>query len=105
MIDISITAYRGFSAVAGETNLSTLLSNIRGGTYFPAVHKVEEQLRLGDLAKANAIKKQLPFFTLTGNYHTVRQSHSLIRYNPVITIDVDDLEDGRIGGCASSPRV
>lgn len=109
MIDISITAYRGFSAVAGETNLSTLLSNIRGGTYFPAVHKVEEQLRLGDLAKANAIKKQLPFFTLTGNYHTVRQSHSLIRYNPVITIDVDDLEDGRIEGVrqalASDPDV
>lgn len=109
MIDISITAYRGFSAVAGETNLSTLLSNIRGGAYFPAVHKVEEQLRLGDLAKANAIKKQLPFFTLTGNYHTVRQSHSLIRYNPVITIDVDDLEDGRIEGVrqalASDPDV
>ncbi len=109
MIDISITAYRGFSAVAGETNLSTLLSNIRGGTYFPAVHKVEEQLRLGDLAKANAIKKQLPFFTLTGNYHTVRQSHSLVRYNPVITIDVDDLEDGRIEGVrqalASDPDV
>lgn len=109
MIDISITAYRGFSAVAGETNLSTLLSNIRGGAYFPAVHKVEEQLRLGDLAKANAIKKQLPFFTLTGNYHTVRQSHSLVRYNPVITIDVDDLEDGRIEGVrqalASDPDV
>ena len=109
MIDISITAYRGFSAVAGETNLSTLLSNIRGGAYFPAVHKVEEQLRLGDLAKANAIKKQLPFFTLTGNYHTVRQSHSLIRYNPAITIDVDDLEDGRIEGVrqalASDPDV
>ena len=109
MIDISITAYRGFSAVAGETNLSTLLSNIRGGAYFPAVNKVEEQMRLGDLAKANAIKKQLPFFTLTGNYHTVRQSHSLIRYNPVITIDVDDLEDGRIEGVrqalASDPDV
>lgn len=109
MIDISITAYRGFSAVAGETNLGTLLSNIRGGTYFPAVHKVEEQLRLGDLAKANAIKKQLPFFTLTGNYQTVRQSHSLIRYNPVITIDVDDLEDDQIEGVrqalASDPDV
>ena len=66
-------------------------------------------MRLGDLAKANAIKKQLPFFTLTGNYHTVRQSHSLIRYNPVITIDVDDLEDGRIEGVrqalASDPDV
>lgn len=109
MIDISITAYRGFSAVAGETNLGTLLSNIRGGTYFPAVHKVEEQLRLGDLTKANAIKKQLPFFTLTGNYQTVRQSHSLIRYNPVITIDVDDLEDDQIEGVrqalASDPDV
>lgn len=105
MIDISITAYRGFSAVAGETNLGTLLSNIRSGTYFPAVHKVEEQLRLGNLTKANAIKKQLPFFTLTGNYQTLRQPHSLIRYNPVITIDVDDLEDDQIESVRQSLAV
>jgi len=95
MNDIKITAYRGFSAVSGETNLTTVITNIRNGAYFHTVQKVEQHLRLGDLAKANAVKKQLPFFTLTGNYSSLRQAHSLLRYNPVITIDVD----GLAGGC------
>lgn len=102
MTDISISCYRGFSAVAGETNLSTLIAHIRSGTYFPTVHKVEQQLKLGNIAKANAIKKQLPFFTLTGNYETVRQPPSLVRYNPVITIDVDNIEDDRIDSVRQS---
>ena len=96
MNDIKITAYRGFSAVSGETNLTTVITNIRNGAYFHTVQKVEQHLRLGNLAKANAVKKQLPFFTLTGNYSSLRQAHSLLRYNPVITIDVDGLADDRV---------
>lgn len=61
MNNIKITAYRGFSAVSGETNLTTVITNIRNGAYFHTVQKVEQHLRLGDLAKANAVKKQLPF--------------------------------------------
>ena len=90
MKDLMITAYSGFSTVSGETNLTTVITNIRNGAYFHTVRKVEQQLRLGDLSKANAIKKQLPFFTLTGNYSALRQPYSLLRYNPVITVDVDD---------------
>ena len=88
MKDLMITAYSGFSTVSGETNLTTVITNIRNGAYFHTVRKVEQQLRLGDLSKANAIKKQLPFFTLTGNYSALRQPYSLLRYNPVITVDV-----------------
>lgn len=61
MKDLMITAYSGFSTVSGETNLTTVITNIRNGAYFHTVRKVEQQLRLGDLSKANAIKKQLPF--------------------------------------------
>lgn len=96
MNDILITAYRGFSAVSGETNLTTVITNIRNGAYFHTVQKVEQHMRLGDLTKANAVKKQLPFFTLTGNYSSSRQPYSLLRYNPVITVDVDDLTDDRV---------
>nr|WP_302831925.1 VapE domain-containing protein [uncultured Bacteroides sp.] len=93
MQDITVSAYRGFSRVEDETNLSTLISNIRGGTYFRLVRRVEEQFLLGNVSKANDIKRQIPFFTLTGNYSSVRQPYSLVRYNPVVTIDVDDLAD------------
>lgn len=96
MKDLMITAYSGFSTVSGETNLTTVITNIRNGAYFHTVQKVEQQLRLGNLSKANAIKKQLPFFTLTGNYSALRQPYSLLRYNPVITVDVDDLADDRV---------
>mgnify|MGYP007106910338 CR=1 FL=1 len=77
MKDLMITAYSGFSTVSGETNLTTVITNIRNGAYFHTVRKAEQQLRLGDLSKANAIKKQLPFFTLTGNYSALRQPYSL----------------------------
>ena len=96
MKDLMITAYSGFSTVSGETNLTTVITNIRNGAYFHTVRKVEQQLRLGDLSKANAIKKQLPFFTLTGNYSALRQPYSLLHYNPVITVDVDELADDRV---------
>lgn len=66
MKDLMITAYSGFSTVSGETNLTTVITNIRNGAYFHTVRKVEQQLRLGDLSKANAIKKQLPFFYTHG---------------------------------------
>lgn len=96
MKDIQVTAYQGFSKVAGETCLSTIISNIRSSTYFLTVQKVEQQCLMGNIAKANEIKKRLPFFSLTANYGEVRQPYSLLRYNPVITIDVDDIAEDRI---------
>lgn len=96
MEEIKVTAYRGFSLVTGETNLSTLIANIRNGANLLLVQKVEQQCLAGNIAKANEIKKRLPFFTLTANYTRSRQPFSLQRYNPIITIDVDELADDRV---------
>ena len=40
MKDLMITAYSGFSTVSGETNLTTVITNIRNGAYFHTVRKV-----------------------------------------------------------------
>lgn len=93
---MQVTTYRGFSKVSGEMNLSALLGNIRTGMYFPLVHKIEEQVLLGDIAKADRIKRQLPFFTLTANYGELRRPHSLMHYNDVITVDVDHVPEERL---------
>lgn len=96
MKDIKVTTYRGFSNVSGEINLSTLMGNIRTGMYLPIVRKIEEQVQLGDIAKADRIKRQLPFFTLTANYGELRRPYSLMHYNDVITVDVDHVPTERL---------
>lgn len=57
MKDMKVTTYRGFSKVSGEITLSALLGNIRTGMYYPLVRKIEEQVLLGDIAKADRIKR------------------------------------------------
>lgn len=50
----------------------------------------------GKVEEANHVKKQLPFRTLTANYRERRLAPSITRYNPVITLDIDDLEERQL---------
>ena len=50
----------------------------------------------GKTEEANNVKKQLPFRTLTANYRERRLAYGIIRYNPIITLDLDELEEDRL---------
>lgn len=96
MNDINITTYRGFSTVSGTTTLTAVIEGIRQGAYAHLIRRIEDQLRLGNVAKAEEIKRQLPFFTLTAHYAECRRSHSITGYEHVLTIDVDKLTDEQL---------
>lgn len=51
----------------------------------------------GKEEEANRMKAQLPYRTLTGNYAQRRLAGSLVRYNPVITLDIDKLHPSQVG--------
>lgn len=96
MKDITITTYRGYSTVTGETTLTRSIADIRQGKHVQFVHKIESLVAEGRIEEADKVKKQLPFLTLTANYSKERLAHSILRYHPVITVDIDKLSDEQV---------
>lgn len=91
-----MTTYRGFSAVSGETTFTQDMADIRNGKHAKLIIKIASLVAQGKVEEANHVKKQLPFRTLTANYRERRLAPSITRYNPVITLDIDDLEEGQL---------
>lgn len=95
--DIAITTYRGYTAVTGETTLTQCIEEIRNGKYVRLIQRIERLMAEGKEEEANRVKAQLPYRTLTGNYAQRRLAGSLVRYNPVITLDIDKLHPSQVG--------
>ena len=95
MESISVTTYRGFSTVNGETTLAQDMADIKNGKYARLIIKIASLVIQGT-EEANNVKKQLPFRTLTANYRERRLAYGIIRYNPIITLDLDELEEDRL---------
>ena len=96
MENIPVTTYRGFSTVSGETTFTQDMADIRNGKHAKLIIKIASLVAQGKVEEANHVKKQLPFRTLTANYRERRLAPSITRYNPVITLDIDDLEEGQL---------
>lgn len=91
-----MTTYRGFSTVSGETTFTQDMADIKNGKHAKLIIKIASLVAQGKVEEANHVKKQLPFRTLTANYRERRLAPSITRYNPVITLDIDDLEEGQL---------
>lgn len=96
MENIPVTTYRGFSTVSGETTFTQDMADIRNGKHAKLIIKIASLVAQGKVEEANHVKKQLPFRTLTANYRERRLAPSITRYNPVITLDIDDLEERQL---------
>ena len=96
MENIPVTTYRGFSTVSGETTFTQDMADIKNGKHAKLIIKIASLVAQGKVEEANHVKKQLPFRTLTANYRERRLAPSITRYNPVITLDIDDLEEGQL---------
>lgn len=92
MNSINVTAYRGYSQVIGELSLQQMFHLIQSGAYANKIQDIEKAMQAGDLAKADHIKRQLPFYTLTANYQMCRQAYSLKLYNDLPVLDFDDMQ-------------
>ena len=102
MENIPVTTYRGFSAVSGETTFTQDMADIKNGKHAKLIIKIASLVAQGKVEEANHVKKQLPFRTLTANYRERRLAPSITRYNPVITLDIDDLDSWSRPGPSST---
>ena len=76
MENLKATTYRGYSQVSGDIALTQLIEFMRGNTYREPITRIREALAQGDSDKADRIKRQLPYFTITANYLERRLPYS-----------------------------
>lgn len=86
-----MSTYRGLSLVSGSINIRQQFDLIRGDIYRERVHRLRDAMKAGESAKADRMKKQLPYCTLTATYTKERLAYSLDRYQDIITLDCDDM--------------
>lgn len=91
MENIVITTYRGLSLVSGNISIRQLFEFIRGDVYRDRIRRLREAMEAGDTAKADRMKKQLPYHTITATYVKERLAYSLDKYQDIITVDCDDM--------------
>ena len=68
MENISITTYRGLSLVSGSISIRQMFEFIRGEIYRDRIRRLREAMDAGETVKADHMKKQLPYCTITATY-------------------------------------
>ena len=92
MKKIMATTYRGYTNVSGEITLEQAIQEIRTGKCKKSIERLQLLMQDNDQESVDRVKRQLPLFTVTGNFGERRLPWSLIRYNPLVTIDIDYLK-------------
>ena len=90
MENISITTYRGLSLVSGSISIRQMFEFIRGDIYRDRIRRLREAMDAGETVKADHMKKQLPYCTITATYAKERLAYSLDKYQDIITLDCDE---------------
>lgn len=84
MENISITTYRGLSLVSGSISIRQMFEFIRGDVYRDRIRRLREAMDAGETVKADHMKKQLPYCTITATYAKERLAYSLDKYQDKI---------------------
>ena len=69
---------------------------IRGDIYRDRIRRLREAMDAGETVKADHMKKQLPYCTITATYAKERLAYSLDKYQDIITLDCDDMPAEKI---------
>ncbi len=82
---------------AGSITFTQDMADIKNGKHAKLIIKIASLVAQGKVEEANHVKKQLSLQEPHGeNYREKRLAPSITRYNPVITLDIDDLEERQL---------
>ena len=98
VIMVQTSIFVSFKNYLGDSSLVKVLTDIREGRYEPPVLELRKKLSDGDKDGAEQIKKGLPAFTVSATYKGRRTKAHLTGYNPLLILDLDGLQPGRIDG-------
>ena len=96
MNTINATTYKGLSAVSGSISIKQLFELIRSNTYRERIQRLRLATEAGENDKADRMKRQLPYHTVTATYSTERLACSLATYQDIITLDCDEMPAERL---------
>lgn len=90
--ELDMTCYKGYSKVINQISVKRFIELIRGGFFRKPINEIRQLLAEGDCLKANGLKCNLPYYTITATYREERLAYSLVRYNDLVMLDFDDME-------------
>jgi hypothetical protein len=88
---MKITLFSDLHRNRGIVSLESILEEIKSGRYAASVNRIRESVAQGDMVKAGELKKELPAFTLSGEYEGSRKTPNLVHYNGLVMLDFDKL--------------
>lgn len=91
MENIIVSTYRGLSLVSGEMSIEQLFELIRGNAFRDRILRLRDAVESGETDKAERMKKQLSFLTITTTYIEQRLAYSIAAYQDIITLDCDEM--------------
>lgn len=82
-----------WSPLNRELTVGETLNEIKDGKYRTQILRLRSLLKDGNLEAYNNHKKNLPAITFGGTFKETRKKSSLKRYNSIIVLDVDKLDE------------
>jgi hypothetical protein len=82
-----------WSQISLDTTIESILSDIKSDKHKVQVENLREQLKKGNKDYYDNYKKRLPAVTFSATFNIRRTGENLKKYNPIIVIDIDKLDE------------
>src|SRR5690554_792593 len=87
----TITTYKNFNIPIEDVSLSSIISNIKSGTYHDSINAIRMAKGMGKPERADQLKKELLAFTPSATFKDGRKKELLTAYSGCVHLDFDKL--------------
>lgn len=87
----TITTYKNFNIPIEDVSLSSIISNIKTGTYHDSINAIRMAKGMGKPERADQLKKELLAFTPSATFKNGRKKELLTAYSGCVHLDFDKL--------------
>ena len=87
----TITTYKNFNIPIEDVTLSSIISNIKSGTYHDSINTIRMAKGMGKPERADQLKKKLLAFTPSATFKDGRKKELLTAYSGCVHLDFDKL--------------
>ncbi len=93
---MKISQFKNFNTITAQLSIEEVIETIKSNTYQSEIMELRQLLSNGNTDKFNRLKKALPAFTFSGCFDGGRRLKYLHKYNPLIVLDIDKLQQHEI---------
>jgi hypothetical protein len=87
----TITTYKNFNIPIEDVSLSSIITNIKSGTYHDSINAIRMAKGMGKPERADQLKKELLAFTPSATFKDGRKKDLLTAYSGCVHLDFDKL--------------